>query len=72
MAENVALYSYVSPPGTNIPISVQPFPVDDSVPTEDYIEWAVARLHNHRSGGASGVRAEHLNRWLVTVRKSEN
>ena len=32
-AEWVELYSYVPPPGTNIPISVEPFPVDDSVPT---------------------------------------
>ena len=35
--ERVELYSYVPPPGTNIPISVQPFLVDDSVPTEDEI-----------------------------------
>ena len=33
-AERVELYSYVSPPGTNIHISVQPFAVDDLVPTE--------------------------------------
>ena len=33
--ERVELYSYVPPPRTNIPISVQPLPVDDSVPTED-------------------------------------
>ena len=48
------LYSYVPPPGMNIPISVQPFLVDDLVSTEDEIEWVVKRLRNHRSGG--GVR----------------
>ena len=32
-AEQVDLYSYVPSPGKNIPISVQPVPVDDSVPT---------------------------------------
>ena len=53
-AERVELYSYVPPPGTTIPISVQPFRVEDSVPTEDEIEWVVTRLHNHRSRG--GVR----------------
>ena len=37
-AERVKLYSYVPPLGTNIPISVQPFPVDNLVPTEDNIE----------------------------------
>ena len=39
--EQVDLYSYMSPPGENISISVDPFLVDDSVPTEDEIEWAV-------------------------------
>ena len=70
-AERVELYSYVPPPGTNIPISVQPFPVDDSVSTEDKIEWVVTRLCNHRSGGPSGMRSEHLKRWLAMSRKSE-
>ena len=36
--ERVTLYIYVTPPGENIPISVKPFPVDDSVPEEDDIE----------------------------------
>ena len=41
MAERVDLYSYIPPTGVNIPISVKPFPVDDSVPTENDMEWAV-------------------------------
>ena len=53
-AERVELYSNVPPPGTNIPISVQPFPVDDAMPTEEKIEWVVTRLRNHRSGGRRG------------------
>ena len=44
MAERVDLYSYVPSPGTNIPISVKPVPVDDSVPTEDEIKGAVKNL----------------------------
>ena len=32
-AEQVELYGYVPPPGANIPISVEPFPVDNSVHT---------------------------------------
>ena len=56
-AEQVDLYSYVPPPGENTPISVEPFPVDESLPTEDEIEWLVKRLCNHRSGGPSGMRA---------------
>ena len=69
--ERVALYSYVPPPGKNIPISVNPFPVDDLVPTEDKIEWEVKRLRNNRSRGTLGMRAEHHKRWLATAQKVE-
>ena len=53
-AERVGLYSYVPPLGANIPISMEPLPVDDSVHTEDKIEGAVKRLRNHCSGGGLG------------------
>ena len=36
-AERVDLYSYMLPPGENIPVSVEPFPVDDLVLMEDNI-----------------------------------
>ena len=65
------LYSYVMPPGTNIPIYVQLFPVDYLVPMEDKIEWVVTQLRNHRSRGRSGMRVKHLKRWLATAWKSE-
>ena len=35
--ERAELYRYVLPPGENTPISVEPFPVDDSVPMEEDI-----------------------------------
>ena len=66
------MYSYVPTPVTNIPISVKPFPVNDLVPTEDKIEWAVTRLRNHCSRGPSGMRSKHIKRWLVTAQNSEN
>ena len=37
MADRVKLYSYVPHPGANIPISVEPFLVDDWVSTEEKI-----------------------------------
>ena len=49
--EQVDLYRYVPPQGENIPVFVEPFQVDDSVPTKDEIECAVKQLRNHRSGG---------------------
>ena len=59
-ADRVDLYSYVPPPGANIPIYVEPLPADELVPTEEKIQWAVKQLKNHRSGGTSGMWAEHL------------
>ena len=50
-AERVALYSHVPPPGDNIPVAIKPFMIDDSVPEEGDIEWAVKRLHNNLSRG---------------------
>ena len=70
-AERVDLYSYVSSLGTNIPVTVRPVPVEDSVPTEDEIEEAVKNLRRNRSGRPSGMWAEHLKGWL-TVSKQEN
>ena len=70
-AERVELYSYAPPPGVNTPISVEPLPVDESVPTEEEIERAVKRLQNHRSRGPLGGRAEHLKGWLAAARKKE-
>ena len=55
-AERVKLYSYVPPLGANIPISVDPFLVDDLLPTKDKIEWAVKHLQNHRSRGFRGCK----------------
>ena len=56
MAERVALYHQVQPLGENAPLSFEPFPVEESVPTEEDIEWAVRRMRNNRSGGPSGIR----------------
>ena len=51
-AERVELYSHVPPPGDNIPVTVTPSYVDDSVPTEDEISEAVKKLRSNQSGGA--------------------
>ena len=59
-AERVALYSWIPPPGDNIPVTIEPFAVEDGVPTEEEVEWAVKRLRNNRAGGASRMRAEDL------------
>ena len=54
MAERVDLYSYVSSPGENIPVTVAPVEVDDLVPTEDEIEDTVKKLRRNSSGVRQG------------------
>ena len=51
--ERVALYIRVPPQGDNIPVTIEPFAVEDSVPEEEEIEWAVKHLQNNRAGGLS-------------------
>ena len=66
-AERVELYQNVPPPGQPIHVGVQPLPVDDSIPEDKEIAWAVRQLLQNRSGGLSGMRAEHLRQWLIAA-----
>ena len=52
------------PPEDNIPTSVPPSQIDDSIPTEEEVKWEVQRLGGRRSGGTSRMRDEHLWEWL--------
>ena len=67
MAEQVALYRKIPPPGQPITMEVQPFLVEDSIPEEEEIAWAVHRLCLNWSGGPSGMRAEHFRHWLIAA-----
>ena len=68
MVERVTLYSRILPPGDSILVNIETFEVEDGVPTEAEIEWAVKRLLNNRAGGASRVREEDLKGWLAAAR----
>ena len=70
-AERKELYSAVLLTGETIPISVPPSQIDDSVPTEEEVEWAVCILRGHRSGCPSWMRSEHLQEWLQEHREAE-
>ena len=59
-AERTELYRRVTSPGENIPVTVEPTLIDDSVPTEDEIKAAVKKLRRNRSGGPSRILAEHM------------
>ena len=45
--------------------------MEDGVPSEAEVEWAVKRLRNNRSGGPSRMRAEDLKGWLAAARRGE-
>ena len=60
-----------TPPGDTIPVTIYPFVVEDGIPTEAEIEWAVKRLRNNRARGASRMCAEDLKGWLVAARRGE-
>ena len=62
--ERVESYLHVPLSVRPIHVEVTPFPVKESIPRESYIAEAVKRLHLNRSGGPSGMRAEHLRQWL--------
>ena len=63
-AERMELYRVVPPPGENIPTSVPPSQNEDSVPTEEEVEWEVQIIRWHQSGGPSQMCDEHLREWL--------
>ena len=60
-----------SPLGENIPTSMTPAHVDDSLTMEGEVEWVVRTLRGHRSGGPSWMRANHLQEWLQEHRVAE-
>ena len=51
---------------------VEPFPVNELVPEEADIKWAMNRLSYNGSGSPYGMQAEHLRRWLAEVQDEEN
>ena len=68
-AERTELYSQVPSPGENIPVTVEPVLIDNSVPTEDEIEAVVKKLRRNRLGGPSRIRVEHIKEWLAAAKR---
>ena len=62
--ERADLYWYVPSPGHTILVGVHPFLVDDFIPEDEEIAWAVRKICLNRSGGLLGMRDEHLRQWL--------
>ena len=69
--DTVVLYLHVPPPGENTTIFFDPFSVDDLLPVEDNIEWAVKSLRSNHSVGPFSMRANHLQQWLQEAQNAE-
>ena len=50
-----------------MPVGDLPFLVDDDIPEDEDIAWAVCRLCLNRSVGPSGMQSEHLRQWQIAV-----
>ena len=62
--ERVELYEKIEPPGDPIPINIDPFEINDAIPTESEVGTVVTGLRDGRAEGVSGIKAEHMKQWL--------
>ena len=70
-SERVELYRRVPPLGETILVTITPFLVDNLVPLEVEMEWAVRRLCSYRSDGPSKMHAEHQWGWLASATRED-
>ena len=64
-SDRFMIYRQVPPPGQPIPVRVPPFLLNDSIPENKEITWAVRRLHLNHPGSSPGMRAEYLRQWFI-------
>ena len=67
MVKRVDIYLRVPPTWVLHPIDTAPFTINYSIPSMDKVGWSLRHLWCHRSGGASGIRSEHLQYWLMAA-----
>ena len=58
------MYASVSPAGEMLPINVQPFDINDNVPSNLEIREVVRELRNRQAAGGTGLQAKHIKVWL--------
>ena len=70
--ERMELYAKRVSYGANFPNNGEPFDIGDGIPTEGELREAVTKMSHGRCGGASGIRAEHMQEWLRGAKREEN
>ena len=53
------------PPGRMLATHVDPFYINDDVPSETEVKAAVRCPHPHKAGGHTHLRMEHFNTWIL-------
>jgi hypothetical protein len=70
--ERVDLYARRDLPGDPLPINVATTEINNNVPSDGELRGVVGELNNGRAAGASGMRAEHVKKWLHDVQQEED
>ncbi len=65
--ERIALYASVPPIEEMPPINVQPFDINNNVPSNSEIRKVVREVQKRQAAGAMGLQAEHIKMWLRDV-----
>ena len=69
--EYESLFTAEEPPGMPIPIHITPNIIDDSRPTEKEICTALKGMRLGKTPGGSGIRVEHLRKWMEGAKPGE-
>ncbi len=70
-SEWVDLYARRDLPGNPLPINVTPAEINNDLPSDGELRGVVGELTDGRVAGASGMRAEHVKKWLHDMQREE-
>jgi hypothetical protein len=69
--ERVELYAACTPPGSPLPIQIDPALINDAAPMEAELRMVVGELQNGQAAGTMGMKAEHIKGWLADIKREE-
>jgi hypothetical protein len=58
------LFIAEEPPGQDITININPFPIDDGIPEEEEIKKVLLKMKQGKAPGGSGITVECLQSWM--------
>jgi hypothetical protein len=70
--EYASLFRAPRPVGEPINISLNLFPIDDSIPGEQEIIDAVKKMRRGKTPGGSGIKVENVQEWMIEAKEIED